>query len=394
MKVNFTKQQLIKFCSIYFLLFLFLPPWGLEEMLGDSFVFPLFRALCCTISFLLYIWREKISIFSIVVSFFGVWLCICTFIKNGNLIGALYGQTIVVISGCFFFEYEMRSNTITFLECLYKYCFIMVLMNFICILIFPQGMYVDTRGYKDCNYLLGNYNSFILTILPGICAGYHLIKENKNTKKNYIAYWTLVLLTYIIKRSITSIIGITIIGSFIILFNNHLSQVFFNAFTYVVGGIGLGYFVVFRRTEHFISIITKLTGKSITFSGRTPIWDKMIPLWEKAKWTGYGVQNKTELIEWIQSSAAGHAHNLLLQILFQSGLIGTGIWAVIVGIIIYNISRTSYDKTARVYGCAFFALLVMSSMDFYGYAVILIFLTLINAGCHNILDAKNSKVRV
>lgn len=385
------KQIFLKKWFIYVCLFFFLPLTGLEEIYNNLLWVPLTRITCCFISILVYMKRRNVSVLMLIITFFCLTLNISTAFNQGYYFGAVYGQLFLIVGICCFFEVQMKKDKEQFLLCLYQYCYLTIILNFASILIFPQGLYADIRGISETNYLLGNYNSFICKILPALCVGYHLLQKNIIKIKNYLLLWLIVMFTYAYVQSITSILGITIFGSFLLLFNNKISRILYNSIFYSGSALYLAYYLVFRHAGIIFLFITKLTGKSITLSGRTVLWDKMVSLLSESPILGFGVYRNTDLIEYFGLDYAGHAHSLLLQILFQTGIVGGLLWVMLILITINDLLKTSFNQISRSYGCAFFSLLVMLSTDFYGYAMIFQMFLLINFSCQGIYkDSKNA----
>ncbi len=271
-----------------------------------------------------------------------------------------------------------------FLICLYKYCFFLIILNFISILVFPQGLYADIRGITETNYLLGNYNSFICKILPALGVGYHLLQTGFISKKNYGLLWLIVIATYLQVQSVTSILGISILGIFLLFFNNKVALIIFNAIFYSISTLYLSCFFIYSHTSVIFSFITNIAGKSSTLSGRTVLWDKIVKLLSKSPIFGFGVHSNADLIEYFGLNYAGHAHNFPLQVLFQTGIIGGVLSLTLVILTINILLKTSFSPISRCYGCIYFSLFVMLSADFYGYAMIFQIILLINFICQDI----------
>ena len=141
--------------------------------------------------------------------------------------------------------------------------------------------------------------------------------------------------------------------------------------------------MVINSSSQIYKLITRFTGKDITFSGRTILWDKILHSISDSIFMGFGVKTEEALISYFGLAYAGHSHNLALQIIFQTGILGTIFGSLIVLYTAYNIWKNLDDKVARSYGCAFFSFLIMSIFDFYGYAFILPFFLIINCYCNN-----------
>lgn len=373
------KKEKLKPILLYCIMFILIPISGIEELLDGMIFLPLIRVLCCIASILVYMKSSKISLLMICVGFFCIFLNLSTIFNHGSYIGAIYGQTLFVIAVLCFYENLIRYRGIYFLSKLYNFYSTLIILNLIILILFPNGLYLDS--IQQPGYLLGNRNTFIVYILPALCIGYHLLQIKKITHRQYYLLWGISVLTYIFNKSATSIIGMTILGTFLLFFNNKVSRMIYNSFIYVFCSLLLFYFIILNRSKGLYAIIIDITGKSPTFSGRTVLWDKAISALSHSKWLGYGIQSKDFLIKEFELSYAGHMHNLYLQILYQIGILGFILFGIILFLIAKNLLKTSNDRISRCYGCAFFALLIMSTTDFYGYSSILSMFLIVNIYC-------------
>lgn len=372
----------IKNIGVYLSLFSFIPVIGLEAMY-DTEIFALLRILCCLSALFHYIRRRKFSGLMSFIIAFEMWLIGVTIFYRGSNLIMLYGS-MVIISTCVFFEYQIGKNGVKFLLKLYRYCRITIFLNLLSILLVPEGLYFGDFNEVRCYYLLGNYNLFIVHILPAVCVGYHLMVSRRIKKRNYFFLWTMVVATYLLRTSVTSVIGLLIFGMFLLFFNKRVWKAVFNPIIYVISAMTIGYLLVFVHSGNLISYISSVTGKSITFSGRTIIWSNMIERLSSHWVIGYGIQNVSEFIKAVGHYHAHHAHNLILQVMWQGGYIGACLLGGILLIAVYSLLKVSNNKIARSYGCTLFVLLVMSITEFYQYKVIFSMIVILNTCCIHI----------
>ena len=229
----------IKNIGVYLSLFSFIPVIGLEAMY-DTEIFALLRILCCLSALFHYIRRRKFSGLMSFIIAFEMWLIGVTIFYRGSNLIMLYGS-MVIISTCVFFEYQIGKNGVKFLLKLYRYCRITIFLNLLSILLVPEGLYFGDFNEVRCYYLLGNYNLFIVHILPAVCVGYHLMVSRRIKKRNYFFLWTMVVATYLLRTSVTSVIGLLIFGMFLLFFNKRVWKAVFNPIIYVISAMTIGY---------------------------------------------------------------------------------------------------------------------------------------------------------
>lgn len=377
--------------GVYLSLMAFIPVLGLEAMYDyDIDVFVLLRALCCLSALICYFKRRKFTRLMQLIAVFAAWtLAVTVFYWNLDLY-KLY-SVVIIISACAFFDYQIDKNKEVFLLQLYRYCCVTIFLNLLTILFFPEGLYLGEIPDIGCYYLLGNYNLFIVHILPALCVGYQLLADRKIKKRDYIFLWISVAVTYIFKRSMTSIMGLLVFVVFLLFFNKKAWKKVFNPIVYMVSTAVAVYLLVFVQPQFLISLVSTITGKNLTFSGRTMIWSRMIPLFSGHWLMGFGLQDTQALIEAVDFYHAHHAHNLVLQVLWQGGCIGVLLLIGILVITFHSLWKASDHKTARCYCCAIFALLIMSIFEFYEYRAIFSMLVIFYGCCAYTNSLKDEK---
>lgn len=374
--------------GVYLSLFSFIPITGLE-MICDLKIFVLLRAFCCLSACIHYVMRRKTSPLMLSIIIFVIWLESVTGWYRGISLRSIY-EDLIIVSACAFFDYQIKENRIEFLQMLYWYCCITISLNLFSILLVPKGLYLGDPPDVGVHFLLGNYNTFIIHILPAVCVGYHLMVEGRIFKRQYIFLWIIVIATYLLRTSMSSVIGLFVFGSFLLLFNKKVWRIIFNQLIYVISIAIAVYLVVFARYKSILYYLSSITGKNITLSGRTRIWSNMIDLLPGHCIAGYGKQDTSELVNMLNFYHAQHAHNLVLQVIWQGGCIGIILFGIIMMITIYTFLKTSDNKVVRCYGCALFALSIMSIAEFYGYRVIFSMIVIFS-GCCNIINSLKSK---
>lgn len=351
---------------IYICLFFFLPVTYIERILESTVFFPIGRVLLCTCSFILYFFRGKISLNLIFIFFFSCMMNISTFFYGGSIASAVYGHFYLLLGICCFVEYHLEKSQLLILY--YRYCFFWIVLNLFSIVIWPSGMFIAPGdGGEGINFLLGNYNSFIKFILPALGIGYFLLDQKKISKRQYFFLWMCVIVTYSLVNSVTSKIGVLIFGIFLLLFNRHIFSWGVNPiFSVCIMTSMTSVFALFP-VKSLQTKLAEITGKSVTFSGRTLLWERMVKEIKNSPILGHGIQNGEFLMEKFQLQYAGEAHNLIIQILYQNGIVGILLFLFIFFSISYCFFRKTDGKTKRALKCVLLVMLVMSCFDFYSY---------------------------
>ena len=304
-------------------------------------------------AFVFYIRRHKIPLIFLWIIVFVVLQVFVTLCNHGYLILALWGNGLLILSGCACIQWGYEYNEKLLFKAGYYVFYGLVVINFTSMLLFPSGLYVDTRGISDTNFFLGNYNGFIIYMLCAIVFGY-LYHRYYCRKGNldYIILWILSFVTFSIKRSVTSIIVLLLLMIYMLFFNRDWTRMFLNIHTYVLGNIFIFFaFVWNTNTGWLVKTITGMLHKSITFTGRTEIWANAIGLIKNQWLFGHGAQSEEIMVQLLNNISAGHCHNLYLQILFQYGTIGLIIMIIILMISLRYLRYIRDSKTKGFLQC-------------------------------------------
>lgn len=243
---------------------------------------------------------------------------------------------IVSIFLCILFEYGLSKKDNYFLEGLYKILEFLIYINLISVLVFPNGMY--NNGVYDANWLLGYKNPMIRLFIP-VCAIGLLISYKKYNKFNIRSKLLIIIsiITVILVDSSTGIVGMLVFISMLLATRSKFWREKITLFRGFIVYIISNFFVITGTAERYISFfIEGILNRSMTFTGRTTIWEKTLELIREHLFIGIG-DCPSEMMEAI--IVGPHPHNYFLYILLQSGIIG---------IIILLLGIKSADKCVKI----------------------------------------------
>ena len=316
-------------------------------------------------AFVFYIRRHKIPLIFLWIIVFVVLQVFVTLCNHGYLILALWGNGLLILSGCACIQWGYEYNEKLFFRTGYCVFYGLLVINFASILLFPGGLFTDLRGIRDTNFFLGNYNVFIIYMLWAIIFGYLYHRYYcRRGNLDYIVLWILSFSTFLIKRSVTGIIVLLLLMIYMLFFNGDWTRMFLNIHTYVLGNVFIFFaFVWNTNTGWLVNTITGILHKSITFTGRTEIWANAIRLIKNQWLFGYGVQDDKVMVQLLNNIHAGHCHNLYLQILFQNGIIGLIIMTIILMISLRYLRYISDSKTKGFLQCVIGVLMLQGQFE-------------------------------
>lgn len=268
----------------------------------------------------------KISVPAIFVILNSVIIFISQYMNGGSVMISV-SWLITYLTMYRLVEKYYECNEIILLKGIYYYFLTISFLNFLTLLLFPEGVFDGPHSFsKKANFLLGSYNGFIEYYFTGILAGYLLTR--RQCKKMSISWYVLWLISFLsigfIRVSATSMMGMILLAfSFCFMHTRYIKKIL-NMGTYTVFILIFFIFIVLLRQNIWIvSVVSDMFAKSSTFSGRATVWDAALKLIKEHFIWGNGMQ----AIETLRENLAGtsQAHNIILTRFYQTGVIGATI---------------------------------------------------------------------
>lgn len=287
-----------------------------------------FSLLFSMIFLIIMIKSNKVSKTIIAIAMFLGALLMSTIINNFSLLKAAINYCLNILSMCICMNYLYKKNNESFIIGMRIIFNLLVLINFLSIIIYPSGMYIDISTNTGENWFLGYDNLHILYILP--CIFFNCIFDSLRNRKSVISFFMIVVAyaSCIIRFSATSIIGISVLLMYFIPF---LKKIIIKNYKKIILCILIVtlLIVICRIQNIFQYIIVNLLGKSLTFSGRIFIWDYVMEFIKNKPILGYGYE--ISQIRFLKTTIyrSYHAHNEILEIIYKTGIVGMLIFCYI-----------------------------------------------------------------
>lgn len=299
------------------------------------------------ISFCYIVRYKKMPFLVIAVSLYCIAVFVSTVVNHGDIKVAIWAKGIIVVTMVLLIWNSTVRDPDWCLKLLYLIFYGAILINLYFVL---QTMGSGIPESMEETFLFGNYNGFIQWFLPAQAVGYILSKKSISNIVR-ISYLLLCLLNFgvlLYVKSVTSIIVMLIFDLYILFFNKEAMKKIFNIYTYLAGSIiffiGI---VVLRFQNSFITNTISHLGKNMTYSGRTPIWDKALYVIRQSPILGVGLKP----VESIESELGfGAAHNMFLETLYTGGVVAFVFFAIIVAAITATIIRCR-NVDYQIIGC-------------------------------------------
>lgn len=330
--------------------FLLLKPSFITNYPSINRLFNMGQIISWGIVILLIIKKRKINKITLLIGLYELVILVSTIINNGDK----YTQFVISMSGfcvTLFIDYMLSKNVLKCLNVILIVLEFWIYINFITVLKYPHGFYnleswdIWQRGY----WVFGHANSAIVFIIPAICVSI-LYSYCKNMEwKRFSRTWILIticIITLIKTWSVTSIIGLSIVMLilFYSIFNKNIfgisikSGIIFNSIFFVL--------IVILRIQNYLSwLIEDIFNRSLTFTGRTIIWDNVLRKIDSKWFLGYG-NIDTKILK--QTISGSSPHNEYLNIVFQGGIILMFVFIYLMIFIGKKIDKNKSNKCAQI----------------------------------------------
>lgn len=339
--------------------------------------------------------KTKISSISIILIIYAIYLFLVTIFNGVSPVTLLkvYGLNVGIFFLCdLIFTNDFKDKFIRFFS---NYFLTLLVLNLI--LIFVGYFCGNYASQVFGTYLLGQDNRFILYIIPTLLGFYYLssIAGKKSDKIKLMVSFVVGTFTVYFLWSVASIAILLLIGVgyiFVKIVKNIKLNI--KILSVIVLSICIG-IVFFKIQNYFSYFIVNVLNKSMTLSYRTIIWDRALEMLTQSKINlvfGFGYFDTSYLFLDILARL-NHLHNLILDPLFSSGIIGIAIYALIYFSVVNKINLIKCDFEKNVLTLVFLGLLVLLIFDtFEAYQIYYFIIYLLYATASMLQNKKINKL--
>lgn len=252
-------------------------------------------------------------------------------------------------------EILVKSSFKEFLYILSTILYILIASNFVSSIMFSDGFF-NPDGLTAV-YLLGNDNTTtILLVLGVLFIWLKSIFFNGKLDFYSLSSMAMVIITYVKDWSVTPLIGACMLPLYIcFIYKRNISNKVYNMRNILVIYFLLFIMVVILRVQNMFQIpLETIFHKSVTLTGRTNIWDKVITHLTEHPILGMGVEAPEVRLDNI---GIYHAHNTILNILLEGGAMGL---ASFINIFIQIYNRNKDVKLNEISKIIIFGFIVFS----------------------------------
>lgn len=372
----------IKRPTVYFLCFLLIPffkPVGLSYYENINKIFQIYKLGAMLLIVFLVIMQAMIDykIEMIRIKPNGFWglyifwfIYICNNVIHGTNVGDILNNALTSVFLLELVRYAIKNGwqikLLNALEIIFRYYVIIQLLSVIAV---RKGIILFQTIDNDYIYFLGsdNYSAFAVYPMLGIILFYeYLTGVEKKRKIKGLLLTILITFSYIYMKSMTAAFGGMIYIFLLIFYINKESITKLLSVKNIIWFLAILLILIqYGHIQYiFSNLLDNILHKSITLNSRTYIWTASIDLIKSKFVLGHGDFSNEQISNFILYGTT-HAHNIFLELLLRTGIVGTiGYLWFILGSLKENI-KYLYKRPVSILTATMVVQLVLASMDFY-----------------------------
>lgn len=289
--------------------------------------------------------------------------CVVTTINKGN-ISQMYINAITLFAMAIMFMSAAKNGSYRFVKVASITLEILIIINFLTIFLFPEGLYNFTS--VNHHYFLGSRNVMMRTIFPGVC--FSILRSKIETNK--LSFRTIVVMvatgaSLVLVWSATALFAYALFCILLLLFRFRVIPKWFTVKTCYIFAVAVFLvIVVFKLQNLFSFIIVDILQKDTTFTGRTILWDAAMLNIAQSPIIGYGLENlQTIAAKLYRFTEYDSCHNLFLDLLYQNGIVGFALISVLFVSVAKKIDNWASEKYRMIFMLFIFAYSIMINFE-------------------------------
>ena len=282
--------------------------------------------------------RKRTTIITNLIVIFFVWIIAMTIRKQGDYMVAMQviSRPVLVVITLDFYRSKLKKVLMPWKNI----CLILVLLDVISMIIFPNGLYAtDLYGI---NWFLGYKTARYEYVMPLVLISLYL-SYGKREKIDFqtITICVISLFTMWYSQataaflSLALLIVVILLDNFKDLFKQSIN-IFYIIFSrkYIVILYILANLALFSIGQLPIvqSFVINVLHKDATLTTRTTLWEKIFMYISKSPMFGNGYLNFEQFVYITKNPYAGSAHNLMIRILISVGFLGLILFFTIISL--------------------------------------------------------------
>lgn len=354
-KLNVFNHTVQKAFSNHILVFLLIFPFMIPAFLNEirfGEVIDYYKIVVGVIILGLFLLQRKITGGIITIAVFYLSFIVSSIIKSANVSGAV----IIFFNAVVFsiiINLGINNNLQVLCDVLTFNLFILWTGELVCLFLFPNGIYRDNYYYNAYGFINIDNQLAPLVIFSFFILMFNLIYK-KRAVISIICLIEMVVAVFI-TWSATCIVVVLILLIYLLFFYKKTIENLLDIIMLLLIVVILFFaIVIFRVQEIFSFFIEDFLGKSITFTGRTEIWDLALYQIKQSILFGRGFYKEHGWIFWRYKFY--YSHNLFLEILLLGGIFSLVSFIIMILVNISKINLKGNSTVASLINICIFAM--------------------------------------
>lgn len=346
------------------LLIPFFEPRSLGLFVSDSITHGFYwaRFVSAGVILIMCIRRRRIDTFSVLGLSVPLMVCLSVFLNSGFEKCSLYAQWVYdwmpLAVGVLVVAVARRKDLRALLWSILIITSILSVVNTGYTFMFPGGL---SAGGEETYMFYGHKNVSIHFIALSVGTSAVLAARSPyiGIARTLLLY-VLGVYQCVVAYSATSMLALVLLGVMLLLALNGHSRKYINGLYGVIAyGALFVAFVVLRLQTVFAPIVEDVLHKSLTFTGRTYVWDGVISMMHGPNLLyGYGTAPRFHLL--FNEFRYSHPHNELLSVFLSGGLIALLLYVTFVLMACYALFKNRSSLTASIWSAVVIAFMVIA----------------------------------
>lgn len=263
------------------------------------------------------------------ICLFSGWLIIATILSGHNVSYCLYVISMPFLM-CLFFIVQKPIRRLRVLYVWKNILLIIVLIDFVTILLFKNGMYSD--GLQSLNWFLGYKTArFVLELPLVLLNGY--LNHIKKGKFGVSTYLLILIICFCLYRAeaTASLVCSLLLGCLLIFLDKSQKfssgrKIIYKVFNFKWILAIYAFIVVsvisIQSTPWVQTFVVNVLHKDATLTTRTFIWGEILLKIAERPLFGFGILDQETYVSITMNPFANSPHNMVLTVLMSGGLIG------------------------------------------------------------------------
>jgi len=310
--------------------------------------------------------RRKSSPIAILIVLMHVFVLANTYLQGGDVYTCAK-DSFPIVAIILLYDILINDSVDAFINS-QLLCFeIVVYINLLTQIRYPGGMLVLKGAFHSVSnkwWFLGYYNTYTPYFIPAVVFALLYCHRTGLYIRTTGLISAVVISSLLAKSGGNTLAIIIMVGTYLI-FSRW--TIVFNYINYWLMQVGFYIVIIIMNAQSKFSwLLNDILNKSSSLKGRMRLWKRTINILKNSPWIGYGTRSGLYRVhENRVGTWAIYAHNLILELVYQGGLIYLGMFVVLIIMAGNKIMGQKEDNAVKIISIGFLGWSVQSFVEAY-----------------------------